>query len=221
MLLIKNRYFIMLISVCTAILTMSLQKCYRDDIPEPKPVYDFAEKIILSPYKKTYAITDTIWLQFKTTDKKLFDKISNSRVSTDTTHLYMHFNYSKLYPFYNVANSELCSVVFTGNLNYSSFTRPEFYNVIEVDTDCNSNFYFIKIGIVPKNTGIFLISIGASVRNCPNKKVHSYIKTSFTFDLADCNKDVFLSIPASSRGAGQDLTELQLDNKELFAFKVE
>src|SRR5215213_7547868 len=62
------------------------------------PVYQFTEKISLAPYKKTYAINDTIWVQFQTTDKKLFDKLSNSRVSTDTTFLTLNFHYHKRYP---------------------------------------------------------------------------------------------------------------------------
>lgn len=216
----KNRYFIKIVLICTAILTMSLQKCNRDD-PTPTPTYDFAEKITLTPYKKTYAINDTIWLQFKTTDKKLFDKISNTRVSTDTTHLYMRFNYRKRYPTNYVTNNILCSAVISGNLNNSSFTTPEIYNLVQVETDCSSNFYFVRVGIIPKSTGIFSINTGASVGNCPNKVLQTYTKNSFTFDLADCNKDVYLSIPASARGGEQGFTDVDIDNKKLFVFKVE
>ena len=39
------------------------------------------------------------------------------------------------------------------------------------------------------------------------------------FDLADCNKDIWLTIPAIQRD-GQN-TDARIDNKEIFVFKVE
>ncbi len=220
--LTKNRYFITLISICTAILTMSLQKCNRDDIPTPKPTYDFAEKFTLTPYKKTYAINDTIWLQFKTNDKKLFDRISNSKVTTDTTNLHLYFNYYKRYPMSFNQGDIFCSAIVTGNVNNTSFTKPLFYNIVETQTDCNSNFYFVKVGFVPKDKGIFSIAApSGQVNNCPNKVLFNYAKYFFTFDLADCNKDVYLSIPASARGGEQGFVDVSIDRKQLFVFKVE
>jgi hypothetical protein len=61
-------------------------QCGKDFIT-PSPTYEFSEKLSLTPYKKVYSINDTIWVQFQTNDKSLYDKISNSRISTDTTFL--------------------------------------------------------------------------------------------------------------------------------------
>lgn len=217
----KNRYFVILISICTAILTMSLQKCYKDD-PTPKTVYDFNEKLTLSPYKKTYAINDTIWLQFQTADKKLFDIISNSKVATDTTNLYLSFSYYKRYPSFSAEGDILCSSIVTGNVINTNFTKPPLYNIVATQTDCISNFYLVKVGFIPKNKGIFSIAApSGQVNNCLNKVLFNYAKYSFTFDLADCNKDIYLSIPTSARGGEQGFVDVAIDKKQIFVFKVE
>jgi len=134
----------------------------------------------------------------------------------------MTFNYYKRYPYSSTQGDIFCSAVLSGNATKTSFTTPPYYNVVGIQTGCNSNFYFVKLGFVPKQKGIFSIGVPLSqMNNCPNKKVFNYAKFSFTFDLADCNKDVYLSIPASARGGEQGFTDVSIDKKELFVFKVE
>ena len=89
------------------------------DIITPNPTYEFSEKLSLTPYKKVYSINDTIWVQFQTNDKSLYDKISNSRISTDTTFLRGGFYYYRRYPNENVQEF-FCDVIVDNSLN------PEF-----------------------------------------------------------------------------------------------
>jgi len=67
----------------------------------PVPTYEFTEKLSLTPYKKIYAINDTIWVQFQTTNKTLFDKLSGNRVATDTSFLQVGFSLNRLFPLGN------------------------------------------------------------------------------------------------------------------------
>ena len=88
-------------------------------------------------------------------------------------------------------------------------------------TDCNSTKYFFKVGFIPKKTGVYSIEPNISAVDCPNKVIRNFNTTSFIFDLADCNKDIWLSIPSASRGGELGFTDVRIDRKEIFVFKVE
>lgn len=192
-------------------------QCRRDFPTAPDPTYTFLEKIKLTPYKKIYTIHDTIWVQFKTSQKSLYDELSSRYISTDTTFLQVTFNYHKRYRVYNTPEF-FCDVVVDNIPNPDFATLYTWYNVLNFQTDCNSNNYYFKVGFIPNKTGIFSIDPNIKVVYCANKIERNFITTRFIFDLDDCNKDIWLSIPPASRG-GQNASSIE--KKETFFFKVE
>jgi hypothetical protein len=185
-----------------------------------KPVYEFAEKMSLTPYKKSYGINDTISVQFQTTDRKLFDKLSNTRIPTDTTYIALPFYYHQLYPATTNPNDTLC-IAFVVNGSNQRYQTAQAYNMMYAETICGSGPYFIKFVFIPKKKGIFSIELpsGTHVSNCPNKLSSFPIATCvFTYDLPDCNHDVYLTIPESSRSVN---VNDRIEKKEVFVFKVE
>jgi len=214
----KQSCILLLTVLGFALLTMGFH-CYRD-YPPIKPTYEFIEKLSLTPYKKTYAVGDTIWVQFQTTDKSLFDKLSGNRIPTDTTYFQVNFNFQKRYPIpYTV---ELFSDTKVDSALDVSFTPlSNLYNTLNFKTACSSNRYFFRVGFIPKKTGVFSIEPHGIFISCPNKLNLPYSTFKFTFDLADCNKDVWLSIPAQSRGGELGFTDVRIDQKEIFVLKVE
>jgi hypothetical protein len=214
----KHRNISMLLLLGGTLLTMGFQ-CVKDYV-ELKPTYEFSEKLTLTPYKKSYNINDTIWVQFQTTNKSLFDRLSNSQIPTDTTFLQVNFSYHKRYIIGN--NPEFfCDTKVDNPLDLSFTTLYLWYNVLNYKTDCNTSNYFIKVGFIPKKTGIFSIEPHIALAYCTNRINRPYSTLQFTFDLADCNKDVWLSIPPASRGGELGFTDVSIDKKELFVFKVE
>ena len=194
-------------------------QCHKDFRPSP-PEYEFAEKLSLSPYKKTYALNDTIWVQFQTNGKNLFDKLSNSHILTDTTYLQTRFNYHFRYP--AGTTPELFSEVIVDNPIDLTFTPLySYYNILSFKTSCSSSNYLIKVAFILKKKGIFSIEPHISPERCPNKIKWYNATSNFVFDLLDCNKDVWLSIPAASRGGELGFTDVRIDKKEVFVFKVE
>ncbi|HEY5327449.1 MAG TPA: hypothetical protein VIJ27_10655 [Mucilaginibacter sp.] len=100
----RKRYATAFTLAGVALVTMGLQ-CRKEYPPEIIPVYQYAEKLTLSPFKKVYAIDDTIWVQFQTPDKTLYDKLSGRRLSTDTTFLNFFFDLTRQYPLeFNLEN---------------------------------------------------------------------------------------------------------------------
>lgn len=203
---------------CVALTTMGF-RCEKD-LPVPSPSYEFEEMLTLIPYKKTYAVGDTIWVQFQTADKTLFDKLSGNRIAADTTFLGVNFNLHKRYP--NGNAGELFSDTKVDNALDVSFTPLyTYYNVLDFKTDCGNIPYYFRVGFVPKKKGVYSVEPHADVSPCPDKMGFAYSTFKFTFDLADCNKDVWLSIPAASRGGELGHTDVMIDKKEIFVFRVE
>lgn len=194
-------------------------KCDKEYI-EPKLAHEFFEKLTLTPYKKIYSINDTITVQFQTTDKMLFDRITNSTISTETSQLFVGFYYHKRY----IIGTEpefFCEIEVDNPIDLSFTTLYPWYNVLSYKTDCSSPNYFLKVSFIPKKTGIYSLESFISNQYCPNKIDNPYTTTKFIFDLADCNKDVWLSIPPESRGGELGFTDVQILKKEIFVFKVE
>jgi hypothetical protein len=215
----KHPLPITLILVTIALTTMSLQ-CRKYDAEPPPPVYEFQEKISLAPYKKTYAVNDTIWVQFQTTDKSLFDKLSGKKVVTDTTFLQADFSCYKIYrPDYDTVT--FCDVKIDDPVAPTLVTLYPFHGLVIYQTACNSSNYNFKMGFVPKKAGIYSIQPHIKLMYCPNKMIWQPITSRFIFDLNDCNKDVWLTIPPASRGGQLGSTDVAIDNKEIFVFRVE
>lgn len=206
------------IFLSASLLTLGFQ-CHNES-PAPVPAYEYAEKLTLAPYRKAYAINDTIWVEFQTEDKTLFDKLSGIRITTDTTYLGLNFYFQRHYPIGNTV--ELFSDATAYNALEVGFTPLyTYYNVLNFRTDCVESRYFFRVAFVPKKAGIFSIVPQAAVSPCLNKLSITSSTFTFTFDLADCNKDVWLSIPPQSRGGEHGFTDLSIDRKEMFVFKVE
>ncbi len=214
----RRSYISILTFLGVALLTMGFQ-CDKD-YPALTPTYEYSEKLTLTPYRKTYAVGDTIWVQFQTADKTLFDKLSGNRISTDTTFLQVNFNFFRRYPIGSTV--ELFSDTKVDNALDLSFTPLyTYYNVLTFKTDCSNSRYFFAAGFIPKKTGVYSIEPSAQVSPCPNKLILPYSTFKFNFDLADCNKDVWLSIPPQSRGGELGHTDVRIARKEIFVFKVE
>lgn len=99
--------------------------------------------------------------------------------------------------------------------------------MINFDNGCDTQpFYNIKLGLVLKYSGTYLLNlsdVGTKLQTC-NNQTNSYPTSDlrFTYNLSDCNKDVFLSIPPSERPEyPTGFRQAQIDAKISFAFKVQ
>lgn len=214
----KKQTQLIFTALSIVLVTMGFQ-CGKENI-ELKPAYTFVEKLTLTPYKKTYAVNDTITVQFQTSDKKLFDELSNSLIATDTSQLAVGFYYHKRYVI-ETQSEFFCEVNIDNPIDLSFTAQSSRYNVLSYRTSCAAANYFFKASFIPKKTGIYSLEPVITQQYCQNKVIRPYTKTKFLFDLADCNKDVWFSIPAAARGGELGFTDVRIDRKELFVFKVE
>ena len=219
--MLRSKFQILLI-LLTGLLTMGTT-CCKKEVPEKKPDKVFAGTFTLNPYKKIYNINDTIWISFETTDKILLDTLTNTKISADTTFFVYGFEYEKRYPHTSNTIDTFYSTIASGIFHEYLLVKPRF-TTFDFYSDCNtSGGYTVKVGFKLKTTGIYSINLrgGAGLIKCPNKIVDfPFSGIWFKFNLPDCNKDIYLSIPKSDREESLKTEEL-IDKKEIFVFKVQ
>lgn len=184
------------------------------------PIYKYTAKLDLAPFKKVYSINDTIWIQYKTTDKTLFDKLSGNNISTDTTYLQVFFTLIKQYPVDRDIQTYASVVVENGlNVNFGPLTSTR--NDLTFNTSCNNDPYFFRVGFVLLKAGVYSLMPGALVSPCPDKKINLPSDFTYTYDLPDCNYDVWKSIATQSANGQDSYIGFGIEAKQIFAIRVE
>lgn len=198
-------------------LTMGFQ-C-GDDLPEPEPANIFRETLSLTPFKKSYKVGDTIWVDTNLNSKLLFDSKSGQKILVDSASLPISLSFTALYqaPF---KPSEGFLKTVSSNSVETKTSNFEFTTKVFASFGCQQTDYRFKVGIVLLTTGVYALKIEENnfFYNC--LKQQQYAERSqifYTFDLNDTNKDIFLAIPPASRGG---LNTDKIDLKEEYIVKV-
>jgi hypothetical protein len=221
--MIKQTKFVLFLSFLTTIL-MGLQ-CGKDKDYIAPPKQRFLETVSLSPAQKIYNINDTIWLRYVTSNKTFLDTISGKRLPTNM----IKFKFgATLLPKYGTPTNPsdgFCNFILPANTTAQYVTNQSgtatYFNI-----DCDgSSTYDIAVGVVLKYQGIYVLNLpdGITLQACANQtNPYPNATLQFIYNLADCNKDVYLSIPASSRQEFPvGFTEAQIDYKVAYAFEVQ
>ena len=196
---------------------------HYDYIPEPKQ--HFLEMVTLTPAQKLYNVNDTIWLKYITGTKTFLDTISRQRLPTNT----IKFGFgASLLPKYGAplnATDGFCSFILPANTTAQYVTNQSgTATYFSVDCD-NTSSYNLQVGVVLKYQGIYILHLPDGIRfeACSNQ-INPYPSAGvqFIYNLPDCNKDVYLSIPASQRQEFPvGFTATQIDYKVAYALKVQ
>lgn len=194
-------------------------QCGDEYPPEPESAYIFKETLSLAPFKKSYSVGDTIWIESTLHNKHLFDSKSGQNVLVDSVSLPIKLSYSALYQVYSRAAEGFCKVVSSSPVEAKT-EHYELTTFILASYGCNQPDYRFKVGIVLLSTGIYSLKIAEKnyFYNCIEQQQDAKRSQIFyTFNLNDTNKDVFLAIPPISRGG---LNTEKIDSKEEYIVKV-
>jgi len=210
----------LILCIILSVILMSTE-CRKDLIIEYK--YKFLEKVDLYPVQKSYHVGDTLWLQYSNPNHQFYDQVTNQKIFSDTIALIFASAFNSRYeapvnPIDSLFSLKIENALAIGNVY-------DYGQGVLIATTCPASYNF-RIGIVPKHTGIYSIDmpvIPETLGSCTNNMVSSPFSTiEYRFNLTDCNKDVYLSIPPASRGESiKGYTEKAIDNKQVFVFKVE
>ncbi|MDB5276967.1 MAG: hypothetical protein JWR61_1922 [Ferruginibacter sp.] len=218
-----RKYFVPTFAVFITFVCMGMQCNKSYDFSY---TYNFVEKVNLFPAQKTYKTGDTIWIQYTNPDKKLFDKNTGQLIAADSVALSFNIAYqTRFVKTYNPPEG-YCDFISASGINADRTLYDNSSNLNRLAL-CNAdNTLNFKVAIVPKQTGIFslyLATAAGGVAACANRStIFPFSSLLYKFNLTDCNKDVYLSIPVNSRGESPaGATESLIDSKQVFVFKVE
>ncbi len=198
-------------------------QCGKEYIEPPKQ--RFLEKVSLAPAQKVYNVNDTIWIRYITSNKTFLDTISGQRLPTNT----IKFSFGAvLLPKYNTPlnpTDGFCKFILPNNVT-AQYTTSQSGTSTYFNVDCdNASAYNIQVGVVLKYQGIYVLNLpdGITLQGCTNQtNPYPSASVQFIYDLSDCNKDVYLSIPTTSRQEFPvGFTEAQIDFKVAYALKVQ
>jgi hypothetical protein len=188
---------------------------------EPGPTYRFLEGVDLFPAQKSYTVGDTLWIQYANPEKRLYDQKTSQTIPVDTVSLTFAIGFVPWYD-YPVMDPTVGYIDFVGPDGVKSGGLMETFGCVA------ANGYDFKLAVVPKQKGIYSLNLNGAPRDvtaCSSRfSGFPYSSIEYYFDLADCNKDVFLSIPPYQRSEARrakGTLEAEIDQKMVFYFKVE
>jgi hypothetical protein len=211
-------YLLFTLLLCTSF------RCEKEEIDYK---YNFIEDIKLFPAQKNYKVGDTIWLEYSNPDKKLFDKLNGQNISVDTVTIGFQVSFNIRYGVQFIPAEGLCDYITPNGINVGRNLGPGNGTGLSYSFGCNNNnSYDFKIGVVPKVEGIFSLDLLGQPENvaaCASRIGGFPLSTiAYKFGLADCNKDIYLTIPLTARlETTNGYTERKIESKEVYIVRVE
>ena len=210
-----------LLSAC-CLLTMGF-RCEKDNLIKPWE-HTFEVPVDIAPLKKTYLLTDTIWLETAITGKMLYDTLSAQLITIDTGSLSFRINFS---PFgtnlTNPANG-FCDVITNGGVNTNRVLAHRSTAASIDNVGCRQSTFKTRIGFKPNYKGVYYLALQSDlmIQNCPNKVKPDYSSFFFRYKPVDLNPDVFNSLSKNDQGrkAGQKYYTEKINRREIFVFRV-
>jgi hypothetical protein len=209
----------------TSLLTMNFQ-C-RKEIFEPKPlVYTLEVPIDIYPLKKSYSLTDTIWIQTDLPTKFLFDTKTNQFIFADTGNITLSAVFNEFGTSITNPPNGFCDIITSNGVNNNRQlsqwgTGGSFENY-----GCGQSNYKCRVGIKPNQKGTYWLSLFNDLlfESCINKVIPYNALISYKYKRVDLNLDIFNSLSINDKGGNNGTIKFYTDkinNREGFVFKVE
>jgi hypothetical protein len=199
-------------------------RCGRDRVER---VFDqtFEIPVTISPLKKSYALTDTIWVETEVSGKLLYETKTNQVILVDTGALNFGVTYYGFGLNRKAPEGGFCDVITLNGVN-TNRTLTEWTNHGHIENfGCTSTSYRVRMGFNPNHTGTYSLILPQEffLNSCSNKVVPYKAATYYKFAAADLNLDVFNNfadlenLPKSKKTYFID----KVNNREMFVFRVE
>jgi hypothetical protein len=217
----KKQITVTVIVLSISLLTMNFH-CYKEPVERPFE-YQFAVAVDIYPLKKTYALTDTIWIETDLPTKFIYDILSGQNINADTGKIYFIGNYNAFTT--NILNpaSGFCDIITSNGVNINR-DLSSLGTGGSVEYGCGQSNYKCKIGFKPNHRGTYGLFLKQNdlMESCPPKIKPFYSSISYRYKNVDLNLDVFTSLPQNLKGNNNGAFYInKINNREVFIFKVE
>lgn len=198
--------------------------CYKKPYPVPPADYSFEIPVKIFPVKRTYALTDTIWIETDIPAKFLYDTKSAQTINADTGKVFFAASYNEFGTYIvNPANG-FCDVITQATgVNQDRNLGTWGTGGSKVD-GCGQPDYRIRIGFKPNYRGAYGLYLleNLLLASCPSKIKPYNADVSFKYEAADLGFDIFNALSDKDKGgkSGVQILTDKINKKEVFVFLV-
>lgn len=219
------RRIILYAAVVFALLSLNFH-CGETDVDEKPFDHEFQIPVKIYPLKKSYSLSDTIWIETDVSNKFLFDTKTNQFVNTDTGRIDFAGVFNRFETDVTSPPDGFCDVITVNGVNAERRLGQWSTTGSLSRYGCSSTDYRCRIGFRPKVKGTYWLALFQDrlFGSCPNKLQPPYASLSFKYDSnADLNLDILNSLPDHLFGGkkGKKIYVNEVDAKEVFIARVE
>jgi hypothetical protein len=217
----KKQITVTIIVLTISVLTMNF-RCYKDPVQRPFD-YQFAAAVDIYPLKKTYALTDTIWIETDLPTKFIYDILSGQSINADTGRINFTGSFNEFGTAITSPANGFCDIITSNGVNVNRYLYQLGTDGI-LEYGCGQSNFKCKIGFKPNYTGTYGLFLRQNdlLGSCPTKIKPFYATISYKYKNVDLNMDVFTSLPQNLKGNNNGAYYInKINNREAFVFKVE
>jgi hypothetical protein len=218
-----NKISIILI-ILIGVLTMNF-RCYKDNLIERPFEQNFSVPVDIVSLKKSYSLTDTIWLETDITGKMIFDTKSNQLILVDTGQIDFGATFNIFGTQVTNPQNGFCDVITIRGVNTNRELGHWGTSGYLDQYGCGQATYKCRIGFKPliKGTYWLILTSDRLFESCPNKVVPYYATISYRYKSQDLGLEIFNALSKNDKGGNDGIKFYtnKINNKEIFVFKVE
>jgi len=197
-------------------------RCSKDVVPTFG--HSFEAQVDIYPIKKTYALSDTIWIETDLPSKVLYDTKLNQGVIADTGNMSFGATFNEFGTYITSPSNGFCDII-TGNAVNSNRELSQWATSVTVNNfSCGSANYKYRIGFKPNQKGTFHLMLPQDIlfESCPNKIVPYNATISFKYKNIDLGQDIYDALSAYDKGEQNGITYIYqaIGHRRTFIFKV-
>jgi hypothetical protein len=207
-----------------AILTMNF-RCVKDDLIERPFEQTFKIPVDIYPLKKTYSLTDTIWIETDIVGKTLFDTKSNQLILVDTGQIDFGASFNIFGTQITNPQSGFCDIITVRGVNNNRELGHWGTSGYLGQYGCGLPTYKCRIGFKPLIRGTYWLILTSDrlFGSCTNKVVPYYANVFYRYKTSDLGLEIFNALSKNDKGGNDGIKFYtdKINNRETFVFKVE
>lgn len=195
-------------------------------IKEPLPDYDhiFEAEVDIYPVKKTYALTDTIWLQINLPSKILYDTKTGQNVTADSGNMRFGATFNEFGTYITSPSNGFCDVITNNGVN-TNRQLAQWSTAASINNfSCNSTGYKCRIGFKPNQSGTYHLMLPQDINfeTCPGKAVPWNATITYKYKITDLGQEIYDALSAYDKGEQDGITYIHqaIGHRRTFIFKV-
>jgi hypothetical protein len=200
-------------------------RCSKEILEPEPPEQAFQIPVSIYPLKKSYSLTDTIWIETDSQTKLIFDTRSNQNILADTGKISFGAVFNRFGASITNPPNGFCDIISLNGVNINRQLSQWGTGFLFDGYGCGQSNYRCKIGFKPNQKGTYFLSLFEEqfMGSCNNKIVPYYALVSYKYKNVDLNLDIFNSLSNNDKGGSDGIKFYtdKINNREFCIFRVD